>query len=129
MVGPSLRLCDGGTVVEFIGTAWASFSASHVVEGDPRCGRLHGHRWRVGVTIQAGQDPKTGQLVGLALLADAVEQLCAEIDREDVNAMFPASHPTPAGVGLAFKERLALAFVNIVEVSVAMDDVMVTIRG
>lgn len=116
-------------MAEFVGTAWASFSASHIVKGDPRCGRLHGHRWRVGVSIQAGQDPATGELVGLAFLADAVEQLCVEVDREDVNAMFPASHPTPAGIGLAFKERLALSFPNIVAVSVEMDDVAVTIRG
>lgn len=116
-------------MVEFTGTAEASFSASHVVKGHPRCGRLHGHVWRVAITIKAGQDPKTGELVGLPELATDVERLCREVHREDVNAMFPASHPTAAGVALAFRERLALAWPNIVSVRVAMDDEAVTLHG
>lgn len=116
-------------MLEFTGTAAATFSASHRVVGHLRCGRLHGHRWRVAVTIKAGQDPATGELVGLPELATAVEQFCAEVDREDVNAMFPASPATPAGVGLAVKERLSLQFPNIAKVQIWMDDVSVTIHA
>lgn len=116
-------------MVEFTGTAMARFSASHVVKGHPRCGRLHGHAWRVAITIRAGQDPQTGDLVGLAELAEDVEQLCSEVQHEDVNAMFPASHPTAPGVAFAFRERLALGHPNIVSVTVWMDDVGVTLNA
>jgi 6-pyruvoyl-tetrahydropterin synthase len=118
-----------GYVIEFAGTVEASFSASHWIKGHPRCGRPHGHRWRVAVTIRTGQDPKTGELVGLPELADAVEQLCGEVDREDVNTMFPASHPTAAGVALAFRERLVMHFLDIEEITVWMDNVGATVRA
>ena len=107
--------------MDFTGTASALFSASHIVKDHPRCGRLHGHRWRVSVTIKAGQDPATGELLGLPELAHAVETFAAELDREHINDMFPASHPTPAGVCLALRERLALRFPTIDKVSVDAD--------
>jgi 6-pyruvoyltetrahydropterin/6-carboxytetrahydropterin synthase len=110
-------------VTEFIGSAAAEFSAAHVVKGHPRCGRIHGHRWRVEVSIKAGQDPETGDLVGLPELATAVEQFCAELDRESINDMLPGSQPTPAGVGLAIRERLSLRWRTISTVTVWMDDV------
>lgn len=115
--------------MEFTGTAAASFSASHVVEKHPRCGRLHGHRWRVEVEITAGQDPKTGELVGLPELAAAVETFASEIDREHINDMLIGSTPTPAGVALVLKERLVLHFVGIRRVTVWADDVSVTLNA
>jgi 6-pyruvoyl-tetrahydropterin synthase len=108
--------------VEFTGTATAAFSASHTVKGDPRCGRKHGHRWRVVVEIKVGQDPVTGELIDLSKLAGSVEQFCAEMHREDVNDMLPAGQPTAAGVALAVRERLAMTFRTIVSVTVWMDD-------
>jgi 6-pyruvoyltetrahydropterin/6-carboxytetrahydropterin synthase len=122
-----LREEDEAAVIEFTGTAVASFSASHMVEGHLRCGRLHGHRWRIEVSIKAGQDPATGELVGLPELATAVEQLCAEVDREDINAMFPGGPATPAGVALAVRERLSLRWRTIEVVRVWMDDVAVAV--
>lgn len=115
--------------MEFTGTAAATFSASHIVKGHLRCGRLHGHRWRVAVTIKAGQDPSTGDLVGLPELANAVETFCAELEREHINDMFPASHPTPAGVALAIRERLAMDFRTIVQIDVWADDVGISLHG
>lgn len=115
--------------MEFSGTAAASFSASHVVPGHPRCGRLHGHRWRVAVEIAAGQDPTTGELVGLPELATAVERFAAEIDREHINDMLPGTSATPAGVALALRERLALRVPGIAAVTVWADDVAVTVHA
>lgn len=115
--------------MDFTGTAAASFSASHVVEKHPRCGRLHGHRWRVAVTIAAGQDPATGELAGLPELANAVETFCSELDREHLNDMLLGSSPTPAGVALVIRERLAMHILGIESVSVWMDEVGVTIRA
>ena len=94
--------------MEFRGIVSDAFSASHVVKGHPTCGRLHGHRWRVSVEITTGQDPETGELVGLPELAAAVRQFCSELDREHVNDMLPASHATAAGINLALRERLSL---------------------
>lgn len=115
--------------MEFTGTAAASFSASHIVKGHPRCGRLHGHRWRIAVEIAAGQDPKTGELLGLPHLATAVEDFASEVDREHVNDMFPGSPPTGAGVALALRERLAMVYPNIKSITVWVDDVATTLHA
>ena len=115
--------------MELTGTASAEFSASHVVKGHPSCGRLHGHRWRCEVTIAAGQDPETGDLVGLPELANAVEEFTRELHGEHINDMLPASPPTSLGVGYALRERLSLTYSNIVRIDVWMDEVMVTIRA
>lgn len=116
-------------MLEFTGTAAAEFSASHVVPGHTRCGRLHGHRWRIVVSMEAGQDPTTGELHRVPQLANAVEAICAEADREHVNDMFPASSPTPAGVALSVRERLILDFPKITKVQVWADDVSVTLSS
>lgn len=115
--------------MELTGTASAEFSASHVVKDHPLCGRLHGHRWRCEVTIAAGQDPATGELVGLPELALAVETFANELHREHVNDMLPASPPTGLGVAFALRERLSLQFQNIVRVDVWADETMVTVRA
>lgn len=116
-------------MTEITGTAAAGFSASHVIAGHPRCGRIHGHRWRISVTIRAGQDPTNGEVVGLPELATAVEQFCAELDREDLGAMLPGAKQTPIGVAYAVRERLALSFRTITEVTVWMDDIASTLHG
>lgn len=116
-------------MIEITATATAEFSASHLVEFHPRCGRLHGHRWRLSVSFKGGQDPQSGEVVGLPELATALEQLCGELDREHINDMLPGAKPTPAGVALAARERLILHWPTITDVTVWMDDVAVTIHA
>jgi len=114
--------------MEFTATARAVFSASHIIPGHLVCGRQHGHRWSMSVTIGAGQDPKTGVLVGSYELAAAVSQFAFELNLEDVNAMLPGSQPTAEGISLALRERLSLIFPTIKVVTVTMDDnMMVTL--
>jgi len=116
-------------VAEFTGSASASFSAGHIIKDHPRCGRSHGHRWTVTVTIKAGQDPASGELLGLPELAEAVASLAAELDRESLNEMVPGAQPTPAGLALAWREQLAMHFRAIVEIRVDMDEVSATLHA
>jgi 6-pyruvoyl-tetrahydropterin synthase len=116
-------------LTELTGTAAASFSAHHVIKDHPRCGRDHGHRWRLAVSIAAGQDPKTGELLGLPELATAVEQFASELDRESINDMLPGSQPTAAGVAFAARERLSLKWRTITKVQVWMDDISTTVHA
>lgn len=116
-------------MTELTGTAEASFSAHHIVKDHPRCGRNHGHRWGVAVTIKAGQEPTTGELHGLAELAEAVEQIARELDRESLNEMLPGSPPTAAGLAYAVHERLTMHFRSITMVEVSMDGIKVTLHA
>ena len=114
--------------MELTVTAIGRFSSSHEVPGHARCGRLHGHRWPVSVTIRAGMDPAIGFAPGGDLLMDAVRDLCRELDYDDLATMLPGSPATPEGVAYAFRERLAMTF-KIVQVEVTMDDELtVTLR-
>ena len=113
--------------MEFTGTVAASFSAAHLIDGHPRCGRNHGHRWRIAVTVKAGQDPASGDLVGLPELEVAVATIAREFDREDLNDMLVGGQPTAAGLALNVRERLALRFLGVQRVQVWMDDVSVTL--
>jgi 6-pyruvoyl-tetrahydropterin synthase len=116
-------------VIELTGSAAASFSAHHIIKDHLRCGRDHGHRWTIEVTIAAGQDPKTGELLGLPELATAVEEFATELDRESLNEMLPGSPPTAAGVAFAARERLSLKWRTITKVQVWMDAISTTVHA
>jgi len=114
--------------MEMTVAAIGHFSSSHQVKGHARCGRLHGHRWTVEVTIRAGMDPTIGFAPGGDILMDAVRDLCQELDHDDLATMLPGSPATPEGVAYAFRERLAMTFA-IDQIQVTMDDELtVTLR-
>ena len=62
-------------------------------------------------------------------LAAAVAQLGTELAADDLNVMLPGARTTPAGVALAWRERLSLSFPTITAVTVWMDDQRATLRG
>lgn len=110
--------------MELTVTASGQFSSSHQVPGHAKCSHLHGHRWRIAVTITGGIDPESGYMLKGDQLMEDVEQLCKELDDEDLALMVPGSPPTPEGLAYAVHERLAMRH-RIGEISVTMDDDLV----
>ena len=51
---------------------------AHFLKGHPRCGRLHGHTYRVDVTISG--ETKDGMVLDFAELRRGVQQVLAEYD-------------------------------------------------
>ena len=67
-------------------TAESDFSASHVLEGyDGPCGRLHGHNYRVQVTVEAEGLDKLGMAFDLRVLKKALRTVLAELDHGHLN--------------------------------------------
>lgn len=63
----------------------ASFDAAHFLSGyDGKCKNIHGHRWRIVVTIQGTSlqesGPKKGMLMDFGDLKDAVKSLADFFD-------------------------------------------------
>lgn len=109
-------------------TARNHFSASHIVDGHSVCGKLHGHRWAVDVTVEGQISPKTGYVVDHGELAEALQSVVDELDRRDLNAMLPGVVPVPEGVAGYIRERLLFWFPSITSVMVRADSYEATLE-
>lgn len=56
------------------------FSAAHRVEGHPKCGRLHGHNYKVNVELDSEIIPSDGMLVDYGILKEIVQPLIDAMD-------------------------------------------------
>lgn len=64
------------------------FSASHRIEGHPKCGRLHGHNYKVTVTVEGILDER-GMVIDFGDLKAKIKPI---IDRLDHYTIFSASN-------------------------------------
>lgn len=56
-----------------------SFSAAHRIEGHPKCGRLHGHNYKVRVTL-SGYPSKNGMILDYGDLDKVVKPIIEALD-------------------------------------------------
>lgn len=99
-------------MVDYAFTAKASFDASHTVPGYPGCSALHGHTWRVSVSVGGPLEPDENGLRRVALsdsLENDLRRLMEELDERDLVAMLPGVVTTPEGVAAWILERLPAA--------------------
>src|ERR1700684_1268695 len=67
------------------------FSSAHFITfAGHRCEALHGHNYRVGVTLDGELDPEGWYLVAFSLLKQVTRRLCDEIDHK---VLLPLSNP------------------------------------
>ena len=65
--------------------ASASFDSAHFLKGyEGKCSNIHGHRWKVEVTVASEELAKEGQIRGMVVdfktLKEALNQLADELD-------------------------------------------------
>lgn len=65
-----------------------TFSAAHFIIGHKRCEHLHGHNWRVGVTVEGDPDER-GLVVDLLELKRILGKIC---DIYDHRLLLPAEN-------------------------------------
>lgn len=104
--------------MRFSDTITLPFDAAHVIDGDARCGRPHGHRYTISATISTERLDKTGAVPHSEGFEQTLRALVAEMDYRDLNAMFPGILTTPLGLAMMALERLSLAYPRIDEVVV-----------
>lgn len=73
------------------------FEAAHRLPQVPtghKCGRLHGHSYRVDVEVEGDVDPSLGWLIDYAEIAEAVAPLREQLDHHYLNEIAGLENPT-----------------------------------
>jgi len=66
------------------------FSAAHFIIGHKKCEYLHGHNWRVGVTVEGKQDER-GLVVDFLELKSLIKKICENYDHR---LLLPEKNPS-----------------------------------
>ena len=92
------------------------FGASHLIEGHPTCGRMHGHQYTVVMTF--GGFPNREAWGSPVTYADAqtVGSIVDEFRDRHINDMLPAGFPSVDGLASYLLERTRMHGVTKVEV-------------
>jgi len=71
-------------------------SAHRLPEVPPghKCARLHGHSFRIEITVEGPVDPRTGWLIDFGDLDEIVDPLVARLDHHYLNEIEGLENPT-----------------------------------
>ena len=97
------------------------FEAAHRlphVPADHKCARLHGHSFRVTLTVAGEVDPKLGWIVDFADIDRAWQPLFEKLDHRYLNEVDGLSNPTSELVARFIAERIDLPGATLVSVTV-----------
>lgn len=70
-------------------TEGLGFSAAHFIFGHKKCEHLHGHNWRVGLTVE-GEEDERGLVVDFLDLKSIMEKICNIYDHR---LLLPLKNP------------------------------------
>lgn len=87
------------------------FAASHQLRlYDGSVESLHGHNWKVTVTVSAGELDEIGLVMDFHVLDRRVERILREFDNHHLNdvELFGGRNPSAENVALAIAENLRL---------------------
>lgn len=87
-----------------------TFEAAHRLPQVPaghKCGRLHGHSYRVSVHICGEVDPTTGWVCDFAEVRVAFDPYLNQLDHQYLNEVVGLENPTSENVARWIWERLA----------------------
>jgi 6-pyruvoyltetrahydropterin/6-carboxytetrahydropterin synthase len=99
-----------------------TFEAAHRLTGVPeghKCARLHGHSYRVRITVAGDVDLRTGMVVDFSDLARVVEPCVGELDHRYLNEIEGLENPTSENVACWFWRRLEPQLPLLVAVEIA----------
>lgn len=86
------------------------FEAAHVLPNVPeghKCGRMHGHSFKVEVSVEGEIDPKMGWFCDHGVIGDAVKPLIAQLDHSCLNDIEGLENPTFEHVAIWLWKKIA----------------------
>ena len=93
-------------------TTIVDFEAAHCIEGYPgKCCRLHGHNWKVEVTVAGSELDNLGMLIDFHVLKKYVNTAIETLDHYYLNEIYPFSSINPTAENIAkyiFKQVVTL---------------------
>jgi 6-pyruvoyltetrahydropterin/6-carboxytetrahydropterin synthase len=98
------------------------FEAAHQlpnVPADHKCGRLHGHSFRVEVVVTGECDPKMGWLMDYADISEAFRALMDQLDHYHLNDVPGLENPTSENLAKWIWDRLKPKLPLLNEIAVA----------
>lgn len=88
------------------------FAAAHTIPGHPKCGRMHGHNYRVEVCLEADRLDGNGFVLDFGVVKSALGSVVGALDHTYLNDSLPERYLPPSAENIAFyifselKERL-----------------------
>lgn len=83
----------------------AAHRLPHVPEGH-KCGRLHGHSFRIELHVRGPVDPHLGWVMDFAQLKDAFQPLYDQLDHHYLNEIQGLENPTSENLACWIWDRL-----------------------
>lgn len=96
-----------------------SFSAAHSIPGHRKCGKIHGHNFKVEVEI-AGKVKENGMVMDFFDLKKLVEEVVSKFDHTIINETLEI--PTSENICLHILNELKKRGLNVKRVRVAEND-------
>jgi len=83
-------------------TIETGFSGAHVLRGyEGKCGRLHGHNWKVAVTVATERLDEVGMGLDFSRLKEETRTVLAQVDHTHLNEVFPFTELNPTAENIA----------------------------
>jgi 6-pyruvoyltetrahydropterin/6-carboxytetrahydropterin synthase len=80
----------------------ADFAAAHQLRNfEGNCEKLHGHNWKVEVTLCGDKLNKAGLLVDFREIKDATDRVLKELDHSFLNDLPPFKNESPSSENIA----------------------------
>ena len=86
-----------------------SFEAAQTLPNVPaghKCGKMHGHSFRMEISVEGEVDPSTGWFYDHALISRAMDPLLEQIDHSYLNDISGLNNPTIENMCRWFWEKL-----------------------
>ena len=83
-------------------TVDSHFDAAHCIEGyKGKCARIHGHTWRVSVTVKAKELGELGLSIDFKDIVTALESVVQRFDHQVLNEISEFTHLNPTAENIA----------------------------
>ena len=77
------------------------------VPAEHKCGRMHGHSFKVEISVEGEVDPDTGWVYDHAVISRAMKPLVADLDHSYLNDVPGLENPTIENMAAWFWQKLA----------------------
>jgi len=94
------------------------FEAAHWLPGHNKCGKMHGHTYKLTVEVEGEMSSRSGMVMDLHTLSDMVSNVIKNFDHSSLNEYFTS--PTC--------EKIAEAIANGMEEQIVMGDYLPDLR-
>jgi 6-pyruvoyltetrahydropterin/6-carboxytetrahydropterin synthase len=83
-------------------TVWSHFAAAHQIRClHGKCERLHGHNWKIEVTVASQRLGREGLVIDFGVLKQRLEKVMKTLDHTCLNELPPFSKREPSSENIA----------------------------